>query len=215
MNASQGSRAGVRWVILAEESKKRSGQYTTAKDRGGGGETGERRIKGEELCSKLKKRLSAVGWSVLCCCSQSHSSVVLAVSGHTGVCQHSDDGDIWWSEAIRASVACSLLRNWDTSLTSLVWKRVHVCVSETVRYLYPWMSPLQGHTHKKRKHLIKTQSTWCFRFCEIKIFNLQQQSLATEWVLNQTLEAQWETRATGDERHQRGKSRGRLRGEES
>lgn len=47
---------------LSWRKKVKRGAGSTQQQRTeGGGGTGERRIKGEELCSKLKKRLSAVG----------------------------------------------------------------------------------------------------------------------------------------------------------
>lgn len=43
------------------EEKKVKGEERAVHNRKGQETTGERRMKGEELCSKLKKRLSAVG----------------------------------------------------------------------------------------------------------------------------------------------------------
>lgn len=148
MNASQGSRAGVRWVILAEESKKRSGQYTTAKDRGGG--AGERRIKGEELCSKLKKRLSAVGWSVLCCCSQSHSSVVLAVSG----AYRSVSALRWWRHLVIRSyqgISCLLPSKKLGHFTDFSCVKACTCVRERDSKIFVSLDESTARTHTQKK----------------------------------------------------------------
>lgn len=149
MNASQGSRAGVRWVILVEESKKR-GAGSTQQQRTEGW-TGERRMKGEELCSKLKKRLSAVGWSVLCCCSQSHSSVVLAVSG----AYRSVSALRWWRHLVIRSyqgISCLLSSKKLGHFTDFSCVKACTCVRERDSKISVSLdeSTARTHTHTKK-----------------------------------------------------------------
>lgn len=57
----EGLELGSDELSWRKKVKRGAGSTQQQRTEGGGGETGERRIKGEELCSKLKKRLSAVG----------------------------------------------------------------------------------------------------------------------------------------------------------
>ena len=121
------------------EGKVRRGEGSTRQERTDEGWRGREGQLEEGRSVPNREHLSAESAQVLLLALQSGVS---GVWGITGVCRRPDDGDNWWSEAVRASDSRSRL-----------WKRSSPFDSVFERErerLFPRVTPLQGQNHRQR-----------------------------------------------------------------